>query len=155
MAKKTPKDQVELTKKGDVKKSSAVNKAKPQLLELTVDYRNAMATEKLRRLRLNNDHQSVDLSKKTGEICYISVAMNEFQNAISSVYCEIKNADERLCDLLKLDMNQSELLHDFMQGILNNLADIDINLSTTTEYDADNYYAGSARKEISLDPKRA
>ena len=115
--------------------NDAAKTAKKGLLELTVDYRNAMAEEKLRRLKLNNDHQSVDLSKKTGEICYISVAMNEFQNAISSVYCEIKNADEHLCELLKLDMNQSELLHKFMQGILNRLSEIDVNLSTTSDFD--------------------
>lgn len=127
-------------------KSKDKSKDKLKLLELTPEYRNEMAVEKLRRLKLNNDHQQVDLNKKTGEICYIAVALQEFQGAISSVYSQIKNADERLCDLLKLDIKQSELLHDFMNDILDNLADIDVNLSNTDVFDAANIKSGTARK---------
>lgn len=137
---------VELTKKGEIKKTATSNKVKQQLLELTLEYRNDLAREKLRKIRLINDHQEVDLSKKTGEICYIAIALQEFQNAISSVYSQIKNADERLCDLLKLDMKQSELLHNFMNDILDNLADIDVQLSPTDVFDSANNKAGTARK---------
>lgn len=120
------------------------------LVETTIDYKNAMAKEKLRKLVLANDHQAFDLEKKQASVCYKSVAMSEFEKAISSVYSQIKNADEQLQALLQLTPQQAELLHDYMENILENLSNIDIELSDTTAFDAENYYAGKARRDQML-----
>ena len=45
------------------------------LVETTVEYKNKMAEEKLRKLVLNNDHQAFDLEKKKDSICYKAIAI--------------------------------------------------------------------------------
>lgn len=123
------------------------------LIEQTMDYKNAIAKEKLRRLTLQNDNQAFDLSKKQETVCYRSVAMNEFEKAISSIYAQIKNASEQLTALLRLNTSQSDLLHDYMENILEDLSHIDIELSSTIEFDASNYFIGAARKKQMLNQK--
>lgn len=121
------------------------------LVETTVEYKNKMAEEKLRKLVLNNDHQAFDLEKKQESICYRAVAMSEFEKAVGSIYAQIKNADEQLTALLHLNQQQTDILHNYMENILEDLSNIEINLSTTTDFDADNYFAGKARRSQLLD----
>ena len=121
-----------------------------QLVETTVEYRNKMAEEKLRKIQLQNDHQAFDLNKKQETICYRAVAIAEFEKAVGSIYAQIKNADEQLTSLLRLNQQQADILHDYMENILNDLSNIDIELSTTTEFDAENYYSGRARRSQML-----
>ena len=121
------------------------------LVETTVEYRNKMAEEKYRKLHLQNEHQAFDLEKKQESICYRAVAMSEFEKAVGSIYAQIKNADEQLTALLHLNQQQTDILHTYMENILEDLSNIDINLSTTTDFDADNYFAGKARRSQLLD----
>lgn len=121
------------------------------LVETTVEYKNKMAEEKLRKLVLNNDHQAFDLEKKQESICYRAVAMSEFEKAVGSIYAQIKNADEQLTALLHLNQQQTDILHNYMENILEDLSNIEINLSTTTDFDAEQYFAGKARRSQLLD----
>ena len=121
------------------------------LVETTVEYRNKMAEEKYRKLHLQNEHQAFDLEKKQESICYRAVAMSEFEKAVGSIYAQIKNADEQLTALLHLNQQQTDILHNYMENILEDLSNIEINLSTTTDFDADNYFAGKARSSQLLD----
>ena len=121
------------------------------LVETTVEYKNKMAEEKLRKLVLNNDHQAFDLERKQESICYRAVAMSEFEKAVGSIYAQIKNADEQLTALLHLNQQQTDILHNYMENILEDLSNIEINLSTTTDFDAENYFAGKARRSQLLD----
>lgn len=121
------------------------------LVETTVEYKNKMAEEKLRKLVLNNDHQAFDLEKKQESICYRAVAMSEFEKAVGSIYAQIKNADEQLTALLHLNQQQTDILHSYMESILEDLSNIEINLSTTTDFDAEQYFAGKARRSQLLD----
>lgn len=116
------------------------------LVEYTLEYRNAMAREKLRRLILQNDHQQFDLDKKNESVCYRAIAMSEFEKAIASIYAQIQNAEEQLAHLLRLDQTQVDVLHDYMENILNALAEINVELSATSEFDAANYRSGTALK---------
>lgn len=126
-------------------------KKETALVETTIDYKNAMAKEKLRRLQLQNEHQAFDLEKKHESICYRAVAMSEFEKAVGSIYAQIKNADEQLASLLRLDQNQADILHNYMENILDELSNIEINLSTTTQFDAEQYFSGKARRSQLLD----
>ena len=116
------------------------------LVEYTLEYRNAMAREKLRRLILQNDHQQFDLDKKNESVCYRAIAMSEFEKAIASIYAQIQNAEEQLAHLLRLDQTQVDVLHDYMENILNALSEINVELSATSEFDAANYRSGTALK---------
>ena len=116
------------------------------LVEYTLEYRNAMAKEKLRRLILQNDHQQFDLDKKNESVCYRAIAMSEFEKAIASIYAQIQNAEEQLAHLLRLDQTQVDVLHDYMENILNALSEINVELSATSEFDAVNYRSGTALK---------
>lgn len=116
------------------------------LVETTVEYKNKMAEEKYRKLHLQNEHQAFDLERKQESICYKAVAMREFEKAVGSIYAQIKNADEQLQALLQLNPQQADLLHDYMENILEDLSNIDIELSDTTTFDADNYFAGRAKR---------
>lgn len=121
------------------------------LVETTVEYKNKMAEEKYRKLHLQNEHQAFDLEKKQESICYRAVAMSEFEKAVGSIYAQIKNCDEQLTALLHLNQQQTDILHNYMENILEDLSNIEINLSTTTDFDADNYFAGKARRSQLLD----
>lgn len=121
------------------------------LVETTVEYKNKMAEEKLRKLVLNNDHAEFDLERKQDSVCYKAVAISEFEKAVSSIYAQIKNADEQLQALLQLNPQQADLLHNYMENILEDLSNIDIELSDTTTFDADNYFAGRAKRKQMLD----
>lgn len=121
------------------------------LVETTIEYKNKMAEEKLRKLVLNNDHAAFDLEKKQESICYRAVAMSEFEKAVGSIYAQIKNADEQLTALLHLNQQQTDILHNYMENILEDLSNIEINLSTTTDFDAEQYFAGKARRSQLLD----
>lgn len=130
--------------------STRTRAKKGELIETSVEYRNKMAEEKLRRIRLQNDHQAFDLDKKQETVCYRQVALAEFEKAISSIYAQIKNADEQLTSLLRLTQQQADILHDYMENILTDLSEIDIELSATTKFDAENYYSGKARRSQML-----
>ena len=121
-------------------------KEKKTLIEHDIDYRNAMAKEKLRRLILQNDHQQFDLDKKNESVCYRAIAMSEFEKAIASIYAQIQNAEEQLAHLLRLDQTQVDVLHDYMENILNALSEINVELSATSDFDAANYRSGTALK---------
>ena len=142
MATKSSKNDSKVTKnsKKDVKTDNE------SLVEYTLEYRNAMAREKLRRLILQNDHQQFDLDKKNESVCYRAIAMSEFEKAIASIYAQIQNAEEQLAHLLRLDQTQVDVLHDYMENILNALAEINVELSATSEFDAANYRSGTALK---------
>ena len=132
--------------KTSVKSPKTDKKDSESLVEYTVDYRNAMAKEKLRRLILQNDHQQFDLDKKNESVCYRAIAMSEFEKAIASIYAQIQNAEEQLAHLLRLDQTQVDVLHDYMENILNALSEINVELSATSEFDAANYRSGTALK---------
>jgi hypothetical protein len=142
------------TKSIDIKDSNNKNISKTvrksSLVEVTVDYKNRMAEERLRKLHLQNEHQEFDLDKKKDTICYRVTAMSEFEKAISSIYAQIKNADEQLIALLRLTPSQSDVLHTYMESILTDLSNIDINLSSTEQFDADHYFDGAAKKKQML-----
>ena len=120
------------------------------LVETTVEYRNKMAEEKLRKLVLNNDHQAFDLEKKRDSICYKAIAVKEFEKVVGDIYARIRNADEQLTHRLHLDVQQASILHDYMEQILEDLSNIDIELDSTETFDADNYFAGKARRNQML-----
>lgn len=140
----------ENTTKISEKTTKTLKKDDDSLVEVTLSYKNAMAREKLRKLQLQNDHQAFDLEKKRETICYRAVAISEFEKAVSSIYAQIKNADEQLSALLRLEPAQAEVLHDYMENILTELSNIDIELSTTSQFDAETYYDGRARKAQKL-----
>lgn len=140
----------ENTTKISEKTTKTLKKDDDSLVEVTLTYKNAMAREKLRKLQLQNDHQAFDLEKKRETICYRAVAISEFEKAVSSIYAQIKNADEQLSALLRLEPAQAEVLHDYMENILTELSNIDIELSTTSQFDAETYYDGRARKAQKL-----
>ena len=142
MATKSSKSDSKVTKNS--KKDAKTDNE--SLVEYTLEYRNAMAREKLRRLILQNDHQQFDLDKKNESVCYRAIAMSEFEKAIASIYAQIQNAEEQLAHLLRLDQTQVDVLHDYMENILNALAEINIELSATSEFDAANYRSGTALK---------
>lgn len=123
---------------------------KDTLIECTVDYKNQMAVEKLRKLHLANSHQEFDLEKKKDSICYKAVAVKEFEKAIGDIYARIKNADEQLTDRLHLNIQQASILHDYMEQLLEDLSNIEIELDSTENFDADNYFAGKARRNQML-----
>lgn len=132
--------------KTSIKSSKNSKKDEKSLIEYDVEYRNAMAKEKLRRLILQNDHQQFDLDKKNESVCYRAIAMSEFEKAIASIYAQIQNAEEQLAHLLRLDQTQVDVLHDYMENILNALSEINVELSATSEFDAANYRSGTALK---------
>ena len=142
MATKSSKTSIKSSKtdKKDVKTDNE------SLVEYTLEYRNAMAREKLRRLILQNDHQQFDLDKKNESVCYRAIAMSEFEKAIASIYAQIQNAEEQLAHLLRLDQTQVDVLHDYMENILNALSEINVELSATSDFDAANYRSGTALK---------
>ena len=142
MATKSSKSDSKVTKSSK-KEQKTDNES---LVEYTLEYRNAMAREKLRRLILQNDHQQFDLDKKNESVCYRAIAMSEFEKAIASIYAQIQNAEEQLAHLLRLDQTQVDVLHDYMENILNALAEINVELSATSEFDAANYRSGTALK---------
>ena len=142
MATKSSKNDSKVTKNSK-KEQKTDNES---LVEYTLEYRNAMAREKLRRLILQNDHQQFDLDKKNESVCYRAIAMSEFEKAIASIYAQIQNAEEQLAHLLRLDQTQVDVLHDYMENILNALAEINVELSATSEFDAANYRSGTALK---------
>lgn len=119
---------------------------KDELVELTIEYRNKMAAEKLRKLKLGNDTVELDLRKKEDTICYRAVAMKAFENAIGDVYNRIKNMPEQLVAQLQLNPQQAALLDNYVNDLLDALSEMDVQIESTTEFDAANYYAGKARK---------
>lgn len=120
------------------------------LVETSVEYKNRMAEEKLRKLVLNNDHAEFDLEKKKDSICYKAIAVKEFEKVVGDIYARIRNADEQLTNRLHLDVQQASILHDYMEQILEDLSNIDIELDSTETFDADNYFAGKARRNQML-----
>lgn len=117
------------------------------ILSETTEYKNDMAREKLRKIRLVNDGAELDLRKKQDCVCYISVAMSAFENAVGDIFSRIKNCPEQLTSLLKLDPRQAELLDDFIDDILVDLSNLDIQLESTTATDAKLYSDQKAKKE--------
>lgn len=129
---------------------STKTRKKDELIETSIEYRNRMAEEKLKKLTLANSHQEFDLEKKKDSICYKAVAVKEFEKAIGDIYARIKNADEQLTDRLHLNIQQASILHDYMEQLLEDLSNIEIELDSTESFDADNYFAGKARRNQML-----
>lgn len=117
------------------------------LLELTTDYRNKMAVEKLRKITLVNDAAELDLRKKEEAVCYITVAMKAFEDAAGDIYARIKNLPEQLTSLLTLTPRQASLLDSYVEDILVDLSNLDIKLESTTTSDAKLYSTVKAKKE--------
>ena len=117
------------------------------ILSETTEYKNDMAREKLRKIRLVNDGAELDLRKKQDCVCYITVAMSAFENAVGDIFSRIKNSPEQLTSLLKLDPRQAELLNDFIDDILVDLSNLEIQLESTTATDAKLYSDQKAKKE--------
>ena len=118
-----------------------------QCISESVEYKNEMAREKLRKIKLVNDGAELDLRKKQDCVCYITVAMSAFENAIGDIFSRIKNAPEQLTSLLKLEPRNAELLNNFIDDILVDLSNLDIELESTTETDAKLYSDQKAKKE--------
>lgn len=119
---------------------------KDELIETSIEYRNKMAEEKLKKLTLANSHQEFDLEKKKDSICYKAVAVKEFEKAIGDIYARIKNAPEQLTNMLQLNPQQATLLDNYIDDILTDLSNIDVHLESTEAFDANNYFAGRARR---------
>ena len=117
------------------------------ILAESVEYKNEMAREKLRKIKLVNDGAELDLRKKQDCVCYITIAMSAFENAVGDIFSRIKNSPEQLTSLLKLDPRQAELLNDFVDDILVDLSNLDIELESTTATDAKLYSDQKAKKE--------
>ena len=118
-----------------------------QCISESVEYKNEMAREKLRKIKLVNDGAELDLRKKQDCVCYITVALSAFENAIGDIFSRIKNAPEQLTSLLKLEPRNAELLNNFIDDILVDLSNLDIELESTTETDAKLYSDQKAKKE--------
>ena len=118
-----------------------------QCISESVEYKNEMAREKLRKIKLVNDGAQLDLRKKQDCVCYITVALSAFENAIGDIFSRIKNAPEQLTSLLKLEPRNAELLNNFIDDILVDLSNLDIELESTTETDAKLYSDQKAKKE--------
>ena len=123
---------------------------KDELIETSIEYRNRMAEEKLKKLTLANSHQEFDLEKKKDSICYKVVAVKEFEKAIGDIYARIKNAPEQLTNMLQLNPQQATLLDNYIDDILTDLSNIDVHLESTEAFDANNYFAGRARRSQML-----
>lgn len=123
---------------------------KDELIETSIEYRNRMAEEKLKKLTLANSHQEFDLEKKKDSICYKAVAVKEFEKAIGDIYARIKNAPEQLTNTLQLNPQQATLLDNYIDDILTDLSNIDVHLESTEAFDANNYFAGRARRSQML-----
>lgn len=123
---------------------------KDELIETSIEYRNRMAEEKLKKLTLANSHQEFDLEKKKDSICYKAVAVKEFEKAIGNIYARIKNAPEQLTNMLQLNPQQATLLDNYIDDILTDLSNIDVHLESTEAFDANNYFAGRARRSQML-----
>ena len=117
------------------------------ILSETTEYKNSMAREKLRKIKLVNDTAELDLRKKQDCVCYIAVAMSAFENAVGDIFSRIKNSPEQLTALLKLDPQQAELLNDFIDDILVDLSNLDIELESTTATDSKLYSDQKSKKE--------
>ena len=117
------------------------------ILSESIEYQNEMAREKLRKIKLVNDGAELDLRKKQDCVCYISIALSAFENAVGDIFSRIKNSPEQLTSLLKLDPQQAELLDDFIDDILVDLSNLDIELESTTATDAKLFSDQKAKKE--------
>lgn len=117
------------------------------ILAESVEYKNEMAREKLRKIKLVNDGAELDLRKKQDCVCYINIALSAFENAVGDIFSRIKNSPEQLTSLLKLDPRQAELLNNFVDDILVDLSNLDIELESTTATDAKLYSDQKAKKE--------
>lgn len=118
-----------------------------QCISESIEYKNEMAREKLRKIKLVNDAAELDLRKKQECVCYITVALSAFENAVGDIFSRIKNSPEQLTALLKLDPRNAELLNNFIDDILVDLSNLDIELESTTATDAKLYSDQKAKKE--------
>ena len=130
-----------------MKKLSEEELDKYSLLSHSVDYQNEMAKEKLRKIKLVNDTAELDLRKKEESVCYISVAMKAFEDAVGDIFARIKNSPEQLTSLLKLEPRQAEMLNEYIDDILTDLSNLDIQLESTTASDAKLYSVTKSKKE--------
>ena len=130
-----------------MKKLSEEELDRYSLLSHSVDYQNEMAKEKLRKIKLVNDTQELELRKKEESVCYISVAMKAFEDAVGDIFARIKNSPEQLTSLLKLEPRQAEMLNDYIDDILVDLSNLDIQLESTTTSDAKLFSTQKSKKE--------
>ena len=130
-----------------MKKLSEEELDRYSLLSHSVDYQNEMAKEKLRKIKLVNDTQELELRKKEESVCYISVAMKAFEDAVGDIFARIKNSPEQLTSLLKLEPRQAEMLNDYIDDILVDLSNLDIQLESTTTSDAKLLKTKKSKKE--------
>lgn len=139
-----------MKKSAESTQKSTKTRKKDELIETSIEYRNRMAEEKLKKLTLANSHQEFDLEKKKDSICYKAVAVKEFEKAVGDIYARIKNAPEQLTNMLQLNPQQATLLDNYIDDILTDLSNIDVHLESTEAFDANNYFAGRARRNQML-----
>lgn len=127
---------------------------KSVISKLPEDYDVRLAIAKLeqiendaQRLRLANEKTQIDIDKTKENLCYISVAMNEFQSALANIGRILKDASSRMSQELDLTPQQADKADKFFNSVLSMLSDIDIRLSSTDEVDAKLSHAGASEKK--------
>lgn len=122
---------------------------------LPEDYTVRMQLAKLReceenaeRLYLQNIKQRLDNTKCSGNLCYMQVALDEMNEALTHIAEIIKEGAERLSQDMQATAEQSDVLDRFFNDLLSQLSEVEIKLSTTTEVDAQLDHAGRAARML-------
>ena len=102
--------------------------------------------EDTKRLALANEKARVELDKQKANLCYITVAVDEFYSAIANVCQLLKVAPASLAQRIKLTSEQSEGVQEYFEELLTMLAEIEITLSTTEDVDAKCSHANAAER---------
>lgn len=136
-------------------KAAEPKENKPPKATLPEDYAVRMQLAKLReceenaeRLYLQNVKQRMDNTKSGGNLCYMQVALDEMNEALTHIAEIIKEGAERLSQDLQATAEQSDILESFFNDLLSQLSQVEINLSTTTEVDAQLDHAGRAARML-------
>lgn len=115
-------------------------------------YQNRMALAKLKKMEesaeekaLNNKKAAIEIDKVSGAICYKKVAEDEFSKAISGIMNRLRGGANTLSQAAGLTTWQADVVTNWFNDILQDIADIDIDLSTTAQTDAALYHFGGAR----------
>ena len=111
-------------------------------LESDQSFKNAVAytkhlkqIEAVKEKQLANAKQQLDIDKARNDICYKSVALDEFGRAIDDIVKCIRNMPHTLSTELNLNPNQTHALQMRINDLLESLSNIEIDLSSTQEID--------------------
>lgn len=100
-----------------------------------------------RGLKLDNDRKTLELQKTQSNLCYIKVAGDTFNSALSSIAAIIRTAGERVAREIHATPEQSDVLNAFFDDLLSQLSQISIDIPTTVDVDAQLDHAGKAARE--------